>query len=400
MGRRSEAYTVIDSKPPYWYYKLAGWSRYKSTGIRIRTTRSGKPTNRREAEEFAREEWERHKIGRGGVQPTLREMLEPYFDYDRCPHVARVLADNKHYSRDHAASQRKRVEMYVLTDPVADEDAIEVTPGDIEDWKQRLLSRKVGARTINMTLSAVQTAYREEIHRDPARFRYDPTASVSAVSHQSDERGIYTLEELRRMFGSPEPWGYTKQHKGTAGVELSTLQAYAFALAFFQLGERPSALLRLDWGDVSEGTVTFSQTKTHRPRTVPLPAQLSDALEELREDAVRIGPSDPVFGYEDGRRRGYTWFSKRWRHMMKALKLPENDSDGCKRTPYSLKHSLITHLIDAGEDEILVREWVGHAHTHGEHRVLTAAQSRYKRRQTQRLAQLRPSIERLLEAQG
>lgn len=78
--------------------------------------------------------------------------------------------------------------------------------------------------------------------------------------------------------------------------------------------------------------------------------------------------------------------------MMKALELPANDSGGRRRTPYSFKDSLITHLMDSGADEVLVREYVGHSHGYGQNRILTPVQSRYKHARVERMRELLPAI--------
>lgn len=401
MARRREPWVVISSRPTYWYYKLAPWDSYRSTGIRKRYSRAGKILNQRDAEEYAREQWQAH-LARQETKPrarTLREMLEPYFLYYRCPHIARIRADRKQYSRRYAHEQRRRLEMYVFNDPLADKVATEITPGDLEDWKQRRLAAGVGVRTINMALNAISTAYHEEIHNNPRAIPYDPTAYVSPVAADTQEAGIYTLEELRRMFADPAAWGYSATHPGTQGNraarDLAVWHAYAFALAHHQLGERPSALRQLIWGDIEDNILTLTRTKTRVPRAVPLPAQLQTALEEVRDRAIRIADDDLIWSYDDGSPRAQTWFRKRWNHMTNILQLPDTDPDGRRRTPYSLKRSLITHLVDAGADPILVREWVGHAHTSGE-RALTPAQARYKLRRSERLQGLRPMVEELL----
>ena len=136
-----------------------------------------------------------------------------------------------------------------------------------------------------------------------------------------------------------------------------------------------------------------------KERVIPVARQLREALEELRELSVRIADDDPVFAHEAGQRRTKTWYRKRFAHMMEELEIPAEDPEGNRRRPYSLKHSLITHLIDEGADPVLVREYVGHSHAHGEGRALTAVQSRYKARQTERLRELVPAIENLLVSQ-
>jgi integrase len=131
-------------------------------------------------------------------------------------------------------------------------------------------------------------------------------------------------------------------------------------------------------------------------RVVPLPGTLIKALKVHQERSIRIGLEDYIFCYDSGEPVTYTFFRKRYDNMFERLKLPERDPDGGRRTPYSLKVSLETHLIDAGADPVHVREYMGHAHTMG-NRTLTSVQARYKRRQASILREsLLPYIETLL----
>ncbi|WP_322786014.1 tyrosine-type recombinase/integrase [Sediminispirochaeta bajacaliforniensis] len=132
---------------------------------------------------------------------------------------------------------------------------------------------------------------------------------------------------------------------------------YTFALMMFTTGERPSAILRLNWGDIEGDMVTFRQTKATGPRSVPIIEGLVTTLQEYADTRIRINENDPVFCHDDtGQRLPYAFFPKRFAHMMATLGLPVDDAEGRKRTPYSLKSSLITHLIDGGADPILVRD--------------------------------------------
>jgi integrase len=406
MARHTEPYTVTTrGGRKFWYYKLAGWSTYKSTGIRVKWSKSGEAINHRQAMEFARERWEESLAG-APDETTVSELCAPYFIWEdgeapRCPHIARVLADKKEYTRQWAYWQRRRLEKHVMQDELGDIVARELTPGRIEDWKRRKLSEGVGARTLNMTLQALSTVFREEIHRDPHQFTVDPTATVSAVATESERQGYFTLEEVRTIFASRGPFGYSG--RGVRFIpknsrEMLAQSAYTFHLAIFCTGERPSNILSWNWEDIEEDTVRIRRPKDRRKeRTIPIARQLREALGELRELSVRIADDDPVFADEAGQRRTKTWYRKRFAHMMDDLELAAEDPEGNRRRPYSLKHSLITHLIDEGADPVLVREYVGHSHAHGEGRVLTAVQSRYKARQTERLRELVPAIEELLQ---
>lgn len=397
MPRHPEPYTVIDRPPsPYWYYKLAGWSGYRSTGIRIERNRSGKPTNRREAERYAIDQ---ARVQATQQRPTLREYLRPFYGPD-CPHVARVRADGRRYSDTFRDSQRRRLELHVLTDPIADQRIADLTPGDFEDWKQRRVKAGTGPRTINSTLAAVRTAIREGLHR--RELRYDPTSGVGAIREKPQLRGIFSVEEIRALVLSADVWQSDRRTEAASGrrnyipAGMSAEGYRLYALALYATGERPSAWLQVRWGDIDDDVVTFRQTKTAVNRAVPIVPELAKGLAAYREDGVRVADDDFVWCYGNGAPYGRGFLRKRFPAALRHAGLPLTDADGNVRTPYSLKHSLITHLIDAGVDEVLVREYVGHSHSYGTSRVLTPVQARYKRRRAERLREILPAISALL----
>lgn len=182
MPRKVRKYSVIDRGTGVWYYKLSTWRSYKTTGIDIIRSRSGKPTNRHEAERYALERADREALFPRKA-PTLGEFLGPYYG-PSCPHCARLASDNRPLSEEYREGQRRRIKTYVLQDPIAQLDIRDVTPGAIEDWKQRALGR-VGMRTVNQTLSALSGAFSEAVHR--RELTYNPAKSVGSVGAPADE---------------------------------------------------------------------------------------------------------------------------------------------------------------------------------------------------------------------
>ncbi|MEX2444442.1 MAG: site-specific integrase [Alkalispirochaeta sp.] len=416
MARRAKRYSILDRGTGVWYYKLADWRSYRSTGISIRVNRQGKPTNRHEAEQYAMEEADRVVFERH-TGPTLKQFLDPYYGPE-CPHCARLEADGRPLTAEYRRTQRSRIERYVVTDDVADIKIRELTPGHLEDWKQRLVTRSkeleaenarrrkagekiekrdFGIRTINQTLNALSGAFSEAVHRQ--EIAYNPALSVSTLRpvEEDSQYGIFTPAELKRMFVTePESWGYNEaKYHG----ELDWRPARLYGLLMASIGERPSAILRLDWRHYDGQTLTFPRVKDRRKnrRVVPLIALAIEALDDWREDSVRIGPDDPVFGYDGGGRMGKTWFKKRFTHMMAALGLPAEDEWGGRRVPYSLKYTLETELIDRGANPALVRDLMGHSHQRGApETVLTPVQARYRRQRAEKLRELLPLIEEVV----
>lgn len=393
-----------------WYYRLRGEKTYHTTGISVRYNRDGNPTQRSrdEAVQFAAEEWER----RGGLETrrvTLQEFLEPYYDFDRCPHIQRVLDDRGRYSRRTADDQRSRMKRYVWVRSVArralpvagavvPDDVL--TAGDLEDWKRELKTAKVGARTRNKTLADLKTALNEGVHR--GELLYNPAQTVRPVRENTEAHGYFTKDELLRIFAGPRSWRYRRkvEKEDQRALLLTPHFWYSFALAVFALGQRPQTLRGLRWRHLNhdELTIPGELAKTDRPLVVPVPRQLLAAFDELRDNSVRIGPDDWILGYDDGRPLGETSFRNPFERMMAVLKLPERDPDGNKRVPYSLKVSLITHLSDDGLPPQLIADYVGHARGQGEAAtVLTPVQRVYKRRQASVLHdRIVPAVEAMI----
>jgi len=415
MGSRKQyTYHPRKTRTGYvWEYSIneeaglpTAWcERRRSSGIPVRFGRGDKPTQRSEEEILrfcmrrAGELREQYRQSvRAERDPTLGDIVEPYYDYNRCPHIQRLLTDGRSFSWRWAAWQRQRVDDYILADPIARIRYADLTPGDLEEWKRRLRSDGVKLSVINKTIGALKTALGEETRQ--GRLDRNPALGIGLIEAAETERGYFTHAELYRMFVSeaPECWRsrnpkHTSPH-GRVGPET----AHLMGLFHFLTGERMAAILELRWADIELGaaTVTYQRTKTQSGRMAPLPQTLVSELGDHADRSIRIAPADRVFCYDSGEPIGYTLFRTRYANMTRALALPRTDPDGYDRTPYSLKVSLETHLIDAGADPVHVREYMGHSHGAGEKR-LTRVQARYKRRRVEVLRErIIPLVDSLL----
>ena len=122
-----------------WYYRLADEKTGHSTGESLK----------RKAAEYVENEI-LPKIERPG-RVTLGEYLRPFFVWDECPHVRRLRTEGKSISSTYVKDQRRRIEMYILGDPVCEIPIGDLRRADILDFRERLFDpdreRKVGART-------------------------------------------------------------------------------------------------------------------------------------------------------------------------------------------------------------------------------------------------------------
>jgi integrase len=396
MPRHAYPYRTRPHETGYWYFKVQG-SPYRTTGILIKYNARGEPSNKAEADRYALEQYERQKVLGAADRMTLGEFLEPYYDYDRCPHIQQILTDGGSYTRAWAQSVRNILHRLVLKHPISQKRVVDLIGADWERWKQDQVRDGTGKRTINVALTSVRAAIGNGITQ--GRILHDSTARVRAVKEATVPTGVFTQKQVRRILvDEPELWGYERKvvlEEPAEHFRRRARQAYVFAYLFGTTGERPTAILACNWSDLERDELTFRTTKTGKRRTIPLVPRAVELLEELRDDSIRIGAEDPIFCDDTGLRKTRWWYSERFAAMMKAAKYSYQDAGGHPIKPYSLKHTFITLLLDAGADEMLVREYVGHSHTGGLTRVLTPSQARYKGRQPDRLRALLPVIGQL-----
>jgi hypothetical protein len=89
IARRREPFS-LDRRPgsPFWYYKLGAWKSYKTTGKKLRS----------DAMKVAMEALETAEADPSGRH--CASMPQPFFVWDRCPHVRRLLSEGKSSTRD------------------------------------------------------------------------------------------------------------------------------------------------------------------------------------------------------------------------------------------------------------------------------------------------------------
>lgn len=157
----------------------------------------------------------------------------------------------------------------------------------------------------------------------------------------TDTIKFLTLEELGRLFRA------TRTSRRDRALFLI---AYRHGLRASEVG-----LLRVDDIDFRALRITLHRLKGSRSGTHPLQPDEAKALRAyLRE---RPDPPSPIL-FPSNRgdpiaRRTLDWAMKRYGE---AADLPQP-----KRHFHCLKHSIATHLLEAGADLRFVQDWLGHS---------------------------------------
>ena len=345
----------LNKRGRFWHVR---WNRESGLVSRDQHhSRSTGETSRRAAETWCVQEiTKRRRITR---ETTLGQYIAPYFVWDACPHIQRLLTVGASIGKTHAAATRTRIERYILTHQIADMRFADITRGDLIDYQADLLRHGVGKRTINQVFEALKVVFREAVARED--LDRDPAAHLENIRYQRAERGVFSLEELRLLFPAtpPGPW--------------RDLQDHTMFLLAWTAGMRKGELLALRWANIDldapgvvhvnearKGLDGIGKPKWGRRRVEPLCTQALDRLRDLWDDSVYCGAEHLVFPDSAGRMHGDWWWHKRFVAALRNLGISDGERKTRNLVPHGFRHCLVTHLRDQ-VDEAVLRDVVGHS---------------------------------------
>ena len=343
MSRHRFPYTLIKPENSrYFYFKLGTWKSYKSTGTSVI----------KEAEEIARDAYVKSLMT--AVGPTLRNYAEPYFVWERCPHVQRLLAEGKSITRNHVKNNRSLLIHHIFPDPISQIRLTELKRADVLDFRTRLVAKKGYTRTVQRAMSALKVILKEAFFRED--IERDPAAGVGTTKYEAKDVGVFTEDELRKLFPPqiPGPWAsllaygvfLTAAVTGMRRGEILALQWQQFLFG------RSSIVVEKAWKDRNE----LGKPKWNKTRVTPLPDSLITALMLVRGMRGDVYADDLVFSYLDRRRLGGTWWQKNFRRGLDHAGI---DYEKRHLTAHSFRHTLNSLLRERGYDAAKIRASMG-----------------------------------------
>lgn len=397
MGRTTLPYSLKRRKESgIWRYRLPGMENYVSTGTR----------NEAAAKSVLKEALQKEELAKEG-RNTLRQYIEPFYDYERCPHIQRI--GQKSISRKSARIIRAYIKNHVLTDPIADIVICEIKTRDITAFRARLQKKNVMSQpkkdkngnnippaplrplasgTIDKIMNALKTVFGEAvINRD---ILYNPCIGIVRLgSNYDNPRGAFSIDELeiflrRENWNNAEAWNCFRLVAVT-GMRCGEVLAFPWGCA----SEQDLAIVN-NWKDIAEK----GEPKGNKPRTVPISKSAWRIIGEHKTTrSTMLDENDLLFCDPiTGGRRGPAWWKKNFDTAMEKSELPLYDSDGHKRTPHSLRHTLNTLLLVRGVSPILIREYLGWAE---DNQKLTKVQQGYTHFSVMDMAGLVATIDRI-----
>jgi len=287
--------------------------------------------------------------GRSGA--TFAAYSAPFYVWETCPHVSRLRDAGKSIGKLHVETSRRWLDMWVLTDSEFCELPIrEITRGDILDLRRRLRARVIveskrrrgeGLATVNKVIAAVKTVFFEAYFRED--IAANPADGVGDVTYEHGGPDIFSLDELRGMFAR------------------DSLACRVFKTAAWT-GMRCSEVLAMHCDQLQGDVLPVDHAWKHHKQDingVPKWGKVRQIMlaREIREDLTRwaAGRTGLLFCYPGGARLRAGW----WRENFKAiLKYAGVEAAGRHLTPHSLRHSLNTHLLEAGVDPLRIQVYL------------------------------------------
>lgn len=251
-------------------------------------------------------------------------------------------------------SEEKRTRMFahlrrsVLNDPLAKTKLNDLRPRHIEDWRKRIVAmpvrvgrgvklreRERSLGTINATMSPLRAALNRALERGEIA------------------TDMAWRRELKPIPGALRPRELLLSSKDReALLEHASDVARPFIEALTLLPVRPGAMAALtvaDW-DGRASTLRIPKDKAHAGRRFKVPASVAAFLTTHCRGKL---PAAPIFADALGR----PWTRHTWKDEVRtaaqAAGLP------AEATAYSLRHSLLTEIIDGGAPLAVVAKVAG-----------------------------------------
>ena len=275
--------------------------------------------------------WFDHLTGGGAHQPvTVRQACE-------------------RYAKDNPEAGQ-RFGRYVYPDPIAKVQLSKLTKAQVRAWRKRLEETPA-------LVSRGKTGERVTRDRSPSSINRDMTALRAALNLALDHGDALTDSAWRVALRPNERADsrrnlYLDRDQRRALLAALPTDAASFARGLCLLPLRPGALASLKAGDFDwrKAELSIERDKAGGGRRILLPAETAALLKEQAKSKL---PAAPLFARADGK----AWDKDSWKGPIKAAAraadLPE------ATTAYTLRHSTITDLVQAGLDLLTVAQVSG-----------------------------------------
>jgi len=330
------------------------------------------------------EEW--MKI-RGNVNrrnnPLLWEYCFEFWDWENSEYVRGKLERGQQIGKHHCHDSQYRIKEHIKK-RIPGLYLHEVTADDLDCLQLRIKNEtKLSEKTVNCTMAAVITPIREAYRK--GKIQRDPSINFRNLSEKPKKRGIFSVDESRKLFSMP--WG--SEHG-----RLAALTAYSTGARFGEVlalsrdditedfESKPVLLIHKSWSRYAGK----KSTKTGINKTVPI-------SEKLCVDLLNLAEQNPhknefiFWGTESDKPITQRIIERALCRQIRKIGIDEKTRKSRNISFHSLRHNINSRLRGEIPDSTL-RFLMGH--------VDPESTNTYDHLTDKRLSEVRKSIEKNL----
>ena len=205
----------------------------------------------------------------------------------------------------------------------------EITPEQIERYRLKRKADGVSPATINREMSCLKTFYVKAIEWE--KIETNPAAKIKKFKELAKKDRILTVAEMSRLIDAASP-----------DIRLALIIA-------LNTGMRRGEILSLQWKDVDlvKGYVHIPETKSGKPRDIPMNSLVFEALSERKQQGEFLFPNTETKSHVKDVKTAFKGACQR--ADIKGLRF------------HDLRHTAASKMIEAGIDLVTVSRILGHA---------------------------------------
>jgi integrase len=229
-------------------------------------------------------------------------------------------------------------------------------------WRQKNGKGRSGGRVSDGTIRDEMNTFRA-IMRYAFGKRYTRESQLfrGGLALAKARREEFTPQEYRKLHSFARSW--IKNARNKTGTWARTM-AYEFVLIMCNTGMRPSEAKNLLWRDVAILTdkqgrkfVRLNVRGKGKHRALVAPHSVADYLDRIKKMSKALGPDDPVFVTEEGKRARTLYHSLIERLLIESgLQI---SSSGSRRSTYCFRHTYATFRLTEGVDVYFLAKQMG-----------------------------------------
>jgi integrase len=328
----------------YWIYDLDGKRKYRSTGKQTYN----------EALRYCRNLQIKGMLFQA-TSYSFTSFTENFFIYEKCPYISSRLLRGFSYGRTWADRQRKLLKK-IIAPYFKDIDIRTISLKQIDDFVVQLRFANRGAKTINHILTTIKAIFGYAVKI--GILEINPAANIKPFNAAAKEKGVFTREELSRLFNNQEPSEIWKE-------PMHFLLNYLAIITGLRLGE----ILALRPENIMESTINIIHswnrldglkcTKTGKIRSVPVSY---DFVLSLKDFILSHNVTGFIFSANSGKTPiDHKIVYKHFWHALSNIGISQELRKTRNISFHSYRHTFNTMLLEAGVHPETIRLITGHS---------------------------------------